>query len=324
MDNCACEEHTQRLSKFCKLIARSSWMRWELTQSDNRNATDIFHDWTEDNWADGIYNAKANHNVTDSVDTHCTWHVSLFKWKPKITEINDWIGRPINIRRVTWPWIYLSEISTDERLFHSNPNCDRHQELLVAFLALVHCGRQQCDAGQFFCRFGTLAFFTISVVKRDITGLETAWNRANSRVNLPWQWIQEECNNQYSAGNTGQIDGRDFIDFRIWWTFQVGIFGRCNNTEIGTALSQSHFAVAIIATAAAAMSTARQYQATDQISPQFSRLPGQEEESKEAHNDRVDRLVGDLCVHLTALCQIGSLWCPHRCRTQTQQNTGRN
>lgn len=36
---------------------------------------------------------------------------------------------------------YLCEIGSDEGLFHTNPNGDRNQKLLVGFFALIHCGR---------------------------------------------------------------------------------------------------------------------------------------------------------------------------------------
>jgi len=38
--------------------------------------------------------------------------------------------------------IYLSEISTDECLLHTNPDCDGYQKLLVWFFELVRGSRQ--------------------------------------------------------------------------------------------------------------------------------------------------------------------------------------
>lgn len=55
----------------------------------------------------------------------------------------------------------LREIGSDERLFHSNPNCDRYEELLVWFFQLISSGRQQLNTGQFLA-IGTPLFFTIS------------------------------------------------------------------------------------------------------------------------------------------------------------------
>lgn len=46
---------------------------------------------------------------------------------------------------------YLSEISTNKSLFHSDPNSNGHQKLLIAFFALVPSGRQEGDTGQFLC-----------------------------------------------------------------------------------------------------------------------------------------------------------------------------
>jgi len=39
----------------------------------------------------------------------------------------------------------LREIGSDERLFHSNPNGDRYEELLVRFFQLISRGRQQLN-----------------------------------------------------------------------------------------------------------------------------------------------------------------------------------
>lgn len=56
----------------------------------------------------------------------------------------------------------LREISSDERLFHSNPNSDRYEELLVRFFQLISRGRQQLNTGQFLA-IGTPLFLSVSV-----------------------------------------------------------------------------------------------------------------------------------------------------------------
>lgn len=57
---------------------------------------------------------------------------------------------------------YLREIGSDERLFHSNPNSDRYEELLVRFFQLISRGRQQLNTGQFLA-IGTPLFLSVSV-----------------------------------------------------------------------------------------------------------------------------------------------------------------
>lgn len=74
----------------------------------------------------------------------------------------------------------------------------------------------------------------------------------------------------------------------------------------------------------AAVSTAGEHQAGDEVSPQLGGLPGEEEEAEEAHNDRLHRLIRDLGVHLSQLRQIRGLTRPHRGGAETEQNTGRD
>jgi len=57
---------------------------------------------------------------------------------------------------------YLCKIGSDERLFHSNPNGDRYEELLVRFFQLISRGRQQLNTGQFLA-IGTPLFLSVSV-----------------------------------------------------------------------------------------------------------------------------------------------------------------
>lgn len=55
----------------------------------------------------------------------------------------------------------LREISSDKRLFHSNPNRDRYEKLLIRFFQLISRGRQQLNAGQFLA-IGTPLFLSVS------------------------------------------------------------------------------------------------------------------------------------------------------------------
>lgn len=65
-------------------------------------------------------------------------------------------------------------------------------------------------------------------------------------------------------------------------------------------------------------------QAGDEIAPELSGLPGEEEEAKEAHYDGIDSLFGYLSIHLPNLCQIRRLGCPHWRRAQTHQDASRH
>lgn len=72
------------------------------------------------------------------------------------------------------------------------------------------------------------------------------------------------------------------------------------------------------------MRDGRLTQAGDEIAPELSGLPGQEEEAKEAHYDGIDSLFGYLSIHLPNLCQIRRLGCPHWRRAQTHQDASRH
>lgn len=63
-------------------------------------------------------------------------------------------------------------------------------------------------------------------------------------------------------------------------------------------------------------------QTGDEIAPELSGLPGQEEEAKESHYNGIHRLFRDLGIHLSNLRQIGGLGRPHGCGAHTHKDTG--
>lgn len=58
----------------------------------------------------------------------------------------------------------LREIGSDERLFHSNPDGDRYEQLLIRFFQLISCSWQQLDARQFLA-IGSSLFLSVSAQK---------------------------------------------------------------------------------------------------------------------------------------------------------------
>ena len=68
---------------------RRVWVRSPEEQDDHQNcmnqhtknhyrcSTDEFHDWSEDNWTDGIDDTKTDHNVAYIVNTQGTGHICL-------------------------------------------------------------------------------------------------------------------------------------------------------------------------------------------------------------------------------------------------------
>lgn len=68
------------------------------------------------------------------------------------------------------------------------------------------------------------------------------------------------------------------------------------------------------------MLTQRRYE----VSPELSRLPSQEEESEEPHDDGVHRLVGELGVDAAHLGEVGRLGGPHGSRPQAEKNACRD
>jgi len=63
-------------------------------------------------------------------------------------------------------------------------------------------------------------------------------------------------------------------------------------------------------------------QAGDEIAPELSGLPGQEEEAEEPHDNGIHCLFRDLGIHLSHLRQIGGFGCPHGCSAHTHQDAG--
>lgn len=142
-------------------------------------------------------------------------------------------------------------------------------------------------------------------------------------ANLPRQRIQEQRNHNHRRHNTRQVDGRDLVDFRIWRPLQVAVLRRGEHTEIGAAQRQRRLRVRTVS-AAGAVRAAGQDQTGNEIAPKFGRLPGEEEEAEESHDNRVDRLIGDLGVDLPDLGEIRGLGRPHGSGAQTEQDTGRH
>lgn len=87
------------------------------------------------------------------------------------------------------------------------------------------------------------------------------------------QRIHEQSDDQDGHGDTCQVDGRDFEDFRVWRSFQVRVVRRLNHAEVGAAKIECRVRVVSVIAAARSVGPRRQDQAGNQVSPKFGGLP---------------------------------------------------
>lgn len=151
-------------------------------------------------------------------------------------------------------YVCLCKIGANESLFHANEDCQRNQKLLVWLKAshrlcktiesrgapfsylfqLLESSWKQFNAGNFLCRDWASSSFTVSR-----------------------QRIHEQGDDQYGYCNTCQIDGRDFEDFRVWRSLQVGVVCCFDYAKVSAAKIECRVRLIATMATARAMGTRR-------------------------------------------------------------------
>lgn len=178
-------------------------------------------------------------------------------WIPRAHETYACELDLLEMASCTSRFTYLSKISTNESLLHSNEDCQRNQKLLVRFFQLLESCRKKFNPRKLLSRNWTSSSLTVS-----------------------WKWIHEQANDDDGCQNTCQIDGRNRVNFWIWRSLQVGVVSCFNNAEVGSAELKRGIRIVPSVTTPWTVCTWRQHQARDQISPKFSRLPSCAERKK--------------------------------------------